>query len=66
MFIYSHRVRILFVPFHSERIETSPTIRATKGSEKEVYQEMVNGFWNGVLHADKKVKVKKFDVYYEV
>ena len=55
-----------FVPFHSERIETSPTIRATKGSEKEVYQEMVNGFWNGVLHADKKVKVKKFDVYYEV
>lgn len=55
-----------FVPFHSERVETNPTILGTKGIEKEVYQEMVNGFWNGIIRAEKKVKVKKFDVYYEV
>ena len=55
-----------YSPFHSERAETNPGILAASGVEGEVYQEMVNGFWSSVRNAKRPVKVKKFDVQYDV
>ena len=36
-----------------------------RGSESEIYQEMVDGFWTSIAQSSRSIQVKKFDISYE-
>ena len=55
-----------FVPFHSERVETTPSILETESEEADAYQEMVTAFWREFRREENKTVIKKFDVCYDV
>ena len=55
-----------FVPFHSERAETTPAILEANSVEADAYQEMVTAFWREFRKEGSKTVIKKFDVCYDV
>ena len=55
-----------FVPFHSERVETTPSILEADSEEADAYQEMVTAFWREFRREENRTVIKKFDVCYDV